>query len=351
MSAMSDDLTLCGFLEQTGAELRFFDMGRRVVELPREDFLAFERTEKPYPQPMQQKAWFALAQLRGQRQEPVLWFVRLDLDEQAKLVQATRDYFLQRLLELANGDQGDANLGAALEDNPFTFKPRDDRLANLHALLSLALERPPSQYFGHARKYFSGSLGWDQWSFVGYQGIADLAARQADASIIEILAEAIPQLPDEPLVALCQCLENHPLAAQVTDALEARLNSALSTRPGSAAILSALLRGLSRALPAVAIRAVSRVLDHPLAADPEILATVAGRNWETLRDSQLARRYLVRLSLPDVDQQVFNHCLADLLRIPGMQSHILPVLRAPDRPEPLASAFQAMLEQTNTDRY
>lgn len=343
---MSDDITLCGFLEQTGAELRFFDMGRRITELPRERFLAFEKTELPYPQPMQQKAWFALAQLRGDREEPVLWFLRLDLDEQAKLIQATRDYFIQRFMELANSDRDDTNLGAALEDNPFTFKPRDDKLANLHAVLSHALKRPPSQYFEHARDYFSGGLGWDQWSFVGYQGIADLAARQADPSVAQTLAEALPHLPDEPLVALCQCLENHPLVATLADALESRLADALTARSSSAAILSALLRGLSRAATGNAARAASRVLDHPLAADPEILATVAGRSWETLQDEHVARAYLERLSMPDVDQQVFNHCLADLLRIPGMQQHILPVLRAPDRPARLASAFQAMLDQS-----
>ena len=59
----ADSITLLEFLEQTGAQVRAYDIGRRIGTLGREQFLAFEKANAPYPLPMQRKAWFALVQL------------------------------------------------------------------------------------------------------------------------------------------------------------------------------------------------------------------------------------------------------------------------------------------------
>ena len=341
---MTQSITLCEFLENTGAQLRIYDMGRRIVEIPRDDFLAFENTSIPYPQPMQQKAWFALVQRRkADAGEPVIWFLRLGLDEQAKLEQATRDYFIHRFVELAGATQGDTDLASALNDNPFTFKPREDKLANLNAVVKRDLGEAPSQYFEHARDYFAGKLGWDQWKFVGYQGIADLAARHSKPQVLRLLTEAVPKLPDEPLVALCQCLENHPLADDLGEALRERLASAVNRGDTPPSLLAGLLRGLSQASPRLLKAALSDVLGHPAANDAEVVAAIGGRAWEALQDERLARAYLERLASPAVGQDIFNHCVADLLHMPQLQENVLQVLRSPQRSQRLADAFQALL--------
>lgn len=341
---MSQTTTLCEFLENTGAELRIYDMGRRVCEISRDDFLRFERTETAYPLPMQQKAWFALVQLRPHvSKEPLIWFLCFDLDEQGKLVLATRDYFIHRFVELASDNKQETDLDAALQDNPFTFKPREDKLANLNAVVNRDLGMPASQYFDHAKDYFGGKLGWEQWNFIGYQGIADLAARKSDPHICRLLSEAIEHLPDEPLHALCQCLENHQVGELLGNALQVRLARALSSESPSPALLAALLRGLSRAEPERIGEATREVLAHPAATNPEILAAVGGRAWEALLQKPVARAYLERLASEDVPQDVFNHCLGDLLRQPALQAQILAELRAEDRPEAVARAFQKML--------
>ena len=343
---MSTTQTLCEFLENTGAEVRVYDMGRRVCEISRDDFVRFENTDIPYPLPMQQKAWFALVQLRtGPADEPLIWFLRFDLDEQGKLILATRDYFIQRLLELAGEGADRADLGAALEDNPFTFKPREDKMANLNALVNYQLGRTSSQYFNHARDYFAGELGWDQWNFVGYQGIADLAARQAEPQIGRLLGEAISQLPSEPLVALCQCLENQTIGDALAHALQARLQQALQEKETAPYLLAALLRGLSRAREDIRQPTVAMTLQHPGAADPEVLAAIGGRAWESLLHTQTLRRYIECLAGEKVQQEVFSHCVADLMRLPGMRETVLKELRAPDRSERVAQAFQSMLGQ------
>lgn len=340
---MSKTTTLCEFLEDTGAKLRFYEMGRRVCEIPRDEFLRFEKTEIPYSQPLHQKAWFALVQLRPDfADEPIIWFLRFDLDEQGKLILATRDYFIHRFVELA-AENTQADLGAALEDNPFTFKPREDKMANLNAVLNRDLGRSPSQYFDHAREYFAGELGWDQWNFLGYQGIADMAARHAEPSIDALLTKSLPRLPAEPLVALSQCLENQEPSPSLSRVLKARLVTEIASNEASVPTVAALLRSLSRTAPELRTEAVRAVLEKAVSSDPEILAAIGGRAWESLSDEQTLHAYVERLASEGVDQNIFNHCLADLMRLPGLRDKILNELRSPQRSENVAQAFQKML--------
>lgn len=343
---MSTGTTLTDFLEDTGARLRFYDMGRRVTPIPRADFLAFERNEAPYPYPLQQKAWFAVVQERPQHlSEPVIWFLRFDLDEQAKLVLATRDYLIHRFVEIASEAPGETEFGEAMRDNPYAFAPREDKMANLHAQVHRDLGLGASQYFAHARAYLSGKPGWEQWNFVAYQGLADIAARQDEPEIIALLESALPQLPQEPLVALCQCLENHVPGKEIANALRQRLERALEDPDTQPVLLAALLRGQSQAEPRQLADTVLSLLRDPRATDLEALAAIGGRAWEVLAQPEVAKAYLETLASAPVAPNVFDHCVADLLRLPTLQPHILAVLRAPDRSERLANAFQAMLQR------
>jgi len=339
---MNASLTLTEFLENTGATIDFYDVGRRVSAISRDDFLAFEKTELSYPFPLQKKAWLAVLQQRPTSlSEPVIWFIRFDLDEQGKLVQATRDYFLHRLVELAAeaADGKTSDLGAALEDNPYVFKPRDDKLANLNAQLGLHLNREPSQYFEHAKAYFSGAVDWNQWAFVGFQGIADLAARISDNEIADLITQSIPHLPNEPLVALCQCLENQALPDELAKSLTTKLDS----ESIDAAVLAALVRGLSQAPQSYRDLAIRKALSTAFATDPEILAAIGGRAWEAMQSPEIALEYLETLANKKVDQAIFNYCISDLLRISTLQQPLLAVMRDPKRSDQLAHAFQAML--------
>jgi hypothetical protein len=199
--------TLIQLLEESGVKVHLYDMGRRVNKIARKQFLRFEHAKLSWPAPLMRQAWFGLLMQSDDIQQIQIWFLRLPLDEQAKLVQPSRDYFLQRLLEAwrFNQQQSDASrLQDALKDNPCTFKPREDRLAVFHARVSADLNRDPSRFYAHAIDYFEGKPGWDQWSFVGYQGIADIAARHTQHE--ECIASALPHLPAEPLIALCHCL-------------------------------------------------------------------------------------------------------------------------------------------------
>ncbi|MES9937178.1 MAG: DUF3549 family protein [Sedimenticola sp.] len=351
MSDTNPISTITEFLEATGARLRLFDMGRRITRISRDQFLKFEKTELPYPYPMQQQAWFALLFQDEERKiEPFIWFLRFPLDEQGKLLQAARDDFMHRLVErvgenLQAAESGE-QLDAVLKDNPYTFKPRDDRMAVFHAKATRLLKQPHSQYFDHAREYFSGDLGWDQWSFVGYQGIAEMASLQDEDEFGQILASAIPQLPERPLEALCHCLENEPLTLAITRAVLERMKQLLCEPEPDLMLVAAGIRAVSCSTSQNLKRElIEAVLAHPCASRIEPLAAISGRAWEILQDETVRRNYLERLAENSEGQEFFNQCLSDLLFLPGMRAPLLGALRDPERSQRLSQAIGALFQR------
>ena len=321
--------TLTELLEASGFRPYLFDMGRRVVALSRDSFLAFENSDLPYPLPLRRQAWFGLMfQAEADKTaDPVVWFLHFPLDEQAKLVLAARDDFMRRLLEngSAEADEavaGRARIQTALADNPHAFQPKPERMAMFHAQVTLALQQPASRYYAHARDYFSGRLGWEQWGFLGYQGIADLAARLTQDDNHLHLAEAIPWLPAAPLEALCHCLENVVIPTTLAQALHARCRETLAESAPDPQILSACLRGIAGSPPAPGRELVTAVLSHDIAKRADLLVAISGRVWEVLLDIRLRERFLERLAENDQGEAFFNNILSDLLFLPTLRDSL-----------------------------
>jgi len=350
MSQAQNITTLTEFLEQTGARLRFFDIGRLVLRIPREEFIAFERGELAYPYPVQRQAWFALMvdDLKGES-DPFIWFIHFPLDEQGRLQQAVRDDFMHRLVErlgenLKAAEQGEP-MESALKDNPYTFKPRDERMALFHARASRTLKQPPSQHYEHARQYFAGELGWEQWNFLGYQGIADLAARIDEGENRQRLATAIPQLPDRPLEALCHCLEGLEPGIDLAQPLQQRLEKELASDTPEPAVVAAILRALCRCTCRNPVHDCYRAaLSHPVSRNTAVLAAIGARGWHLLKQPELTARYLERLAENATGQSFFDESLIDLLFVPGMREPLLKQMREPERSEALSKAIGAFFQ-------
>jgi hypothetical protein len=339
-------LTLNRFLEDSGSRVRVYDVGRRVSRIDGGTWTAFEQATLPYPLPLQRKAWVAIVQIAPEHNDPVIWFLRLSLDEQGLLIQAERDYLLQRLLESAQARSKNLETGDFLSDNPYAFQPRPDRMALFHAMLSTDLKMPPSRFFDHATAYLRGETGWDQWSFVGYQGIADAACRLEDATI----AQAIPHLPDEPLRALCHCLESRTIEPALRDALIHRLEDTLQGESGSSDIRAALIRGLAGSVDHAETRqAVFDILDCEQTGDIEELVAISGRAWRLLEDPALLRRFAQRLATSSHGHEAFRHCIDDLLSLPVLADKVRQALRSPDAPAEVRLAFDRMLQPPSND--
>lgn len=332
---MNNIVTLLEFLESTGAKVRFHEIGRRISKLSRDDFLKFEKQEISYPYPLQQQAWFAVnVQDESLGDEPVIWFLRFPLDETGKLLQAARDYFIHRLLDTATDP---------LKDNPHVFKPREDKMAVYHARTARQLKQPVSRYYEHAREYLGGEQGWEQWNFVGFQGIADFVEYLDKDNNEALLCTALTHLPAQPLEAVCHCLENHRVSLAVSQALLARCEQELQSEQTDANRLANLCRAISQSVSAnVKQQLIERVLNSAYGNSQEVVSAVSARCWEWLEKTENAVLFLNQLSR--TPQEVFNQCLSDLLFMPGLRNTLLGVIRDPQRPQELGIRFGNMMQ-------
>ena len=336
------------------------------MEIPLDVIHRFELSQTPYPLPFLRSAWLGILFLYPDRENSQgrgdnpgkkdqhteisthnIWFLKLPLDEQGLLQQAARDDFLHRILEKF-GERFDESSGVdhpqpELDDNPYGFTPRDDRMAAFHARISKQLGNPPSHYYAHARDYFAGKAGYDQWNFVGLQGIADVAARLDEENNVHTLVQAIPHLPITPFAALCSCLENVAIDQDLTQVIATRISKALEDEDVMA--ITAGIRGLSHSTDRDTVIATIRsVLDHPAGHNVEVLAAIAARAWESLENPALRFSFLEALALCDAGQRAFVNIMADLLFLPGLRQTIKEDLGNPKHSDRLVNAIGTFFE-------
>lgn len=332
-------------LDQMGVITRVFDLGRHIQELSTTTFARFEAQDIAYPAPYLQHAWLGLLFWDPDTPDiPLLWFIKLPLDEQGKLVPTERDRFLQQLLvalgaNIAANKQG-GQLAAVLENNPYVFTPSPERQAAIHARVNKLLGKAPSDFYAPACAYLRSDL--QQWQTLGLQGLADIAVRWTEHQA-ELL-RAIPQMPAPALIGLCQCLENESINGALGKVLHHRLLAGLEVTEDerNIALLAALIRGLSQC-QALELRqkTLMQVLHSRAALQIEVVAAIATRCSLDLCNLTLALPFLEALC--HQGQPVFNRVLADLLFCAPLRPHLLEAFRQPQRSERLATAIGGLL--------
>lgn len=342
--------TLSDFFRETQTRYRIYDMGRGIRKLEPEAFEQFEAGNLPYPYPLQQHAWLGILGWNMQdKNEQFIWFLKFPLDETARLIQATRDDFMAHLLQTVGHNIQAQREGHELQDglneSPYGFKPKESTMAAFHAKALYSLGRPPSRFYDHARNYFAGDPGYDQWAFVGVQGIADVAARLEEEDNLSLVIKALPELPPPALIALCGFLENETIPTPLAEALQSRMEKALARETPDVNIVAALLRAFSQNKgKGLREAAVQCALNSAQRHDINLLAAIAARNWEVLADEQLAHDYVEALAANNLGQEAFTQIMADLLYIPGMRPPLLAQLRNPQRSAALSQAVGAMFK-------
>ena len=332
---MTQPNSIQDFLKQTGSDFLVFDLGRRIQSLPVNLFTEFEQGKTPWPWPLQQQAWLGMMLQQPASSDMVIWFVRLPLDNRGYLDSNIRNDFLHRLQKTEKP--------ADNTENPYGFKPKQEQMAVFHAKAAAQFNQPASRFYTHARDYFAGIAGFDQWSFVGFQGIADMAARLQQDDNEALLAAALPNLPAQPFEALCQCIEHEAIGETLSSALLLKLDQLLAHNETDAGVISYCLRALSGS--SLAHQAVQTVLTHHSASHADVLAAIAGRCWATLSDEKLMLVYLENLAQCTEGQDFFTAIIADLINIPGMQQPIHQSMRNPNRSTVLAKAIGGMFKQ------
>lgn len=338
-------------LDQSGAQFRIFDMGRRMSKLTPDQFKNFEQGHIPYPTPYLHHAWMALMMWNPkQKEQNVVWFLKFPLDEQGFLVQAVRDDFLNRLLQnihqmLQNESFSEAE--DALKDNPFSFTPEQEKMAIFHAQAAEITQQPASQFYAAAKHYFTGQVESNRWNELGLQGIADLVIRMEPATSQQI-AKQISSLPNEPLTALACALEHTKPEHALATALYQRLTLALSM-PDQEGLVAALLRGLSNIhSEELKQEALKDTLSSAYAEKAEVLVSIATRCNETLQYPDILQTFLEKLAVSESGQAGFSRILADLMFIPVMRTLILQAFRNESRSPALSEAIGQMFGQNFT---
>ena len=341
--------TLQHFLETSGAQTRIFDLGRRVTKIDKSSFLKIENCQIPYPYPLQRHAWFGVLFWDPKNtNNHHVWFLKLPLDEQGYLDLNARDDFLRRALAqlgqtlLDNQDQQGTK--KELKDNPWSYMPREDKMATFHAKALVELGLPGSQFLAPFLAYLQQSDHSLRWQQLGFQGIADICARSDQPSIQSLLTAHLSQLPSTVQTPLLLGLENETISHELTQAvIHCKPNiqpDSLTTDefPQCAAIIRALSGSVDRQSSKTAILAI---LDgcNPTAVSIEILVAISGRSWNLLEDDAVALRFIEALSHNDVGQEAFNQVLTDLLFIPTIGKCIRQAFRSPDRSEVLGNAI------------
>ena len=350
---MSDIITLTDFLNKTGANIRVFDMGRRVSVVSPQTFSKFEQCEIPYAQPYMYHAKLGILFWYPQAPEKhFIWFLQFPLDEQGFIIQAARDDFLKRLLETISQSaqsQQENNEGAEqapnlMKDNPLAFTPDQERLAIFNAKAKLALGQPASQYHDQAEEYFTGQREIDDWEDVGLQGIADFTARLEKQDNAQPLAQNIHQFPDIPYSALCRCLENETLDHKLTSAILQRALPLADEEDSDSITLSASIRAIGNTqAPAMRAQLIKAALEGPHGQNTEVLTVIAARAWEALEDPELLKLYLEKLATCPAGEEAFIKIVRDLIFVPGLRTLIIAQFRNPDRSEALANAIGMLM--------
>ncbi|MEO2266668.1 DUF3549 family protein [Pseudoalteromonas sp. YIC-656] len=335
--------TLAELLDAAGTTWRVYDIGRRVQKIDKATFADIESTTRPYPYPLAQHALLAIQFWDPKAStEPYVWFLKLPLDEQSKLVAASRDHFANMVLE-AIGTQllGSEEEQSKLDNNPYVFTPNANKRAAFNAQIKVELHQGASQYYEHTQLYMSGKLGWHQWQSIAVQGLADFAARLEHADNEVALLNAWDNLPAQVRQPLAAQLENIPVSTAVAEKLAQAVKNSIAQTDKISLIDN--LRALScTSAVGIGAQAVDAVLASPLAIDADICQVIAGRLWQHLQSPERLATFMENSARVVNEQPIFASIFADLVAIDTLRPHVLGMLRSEERSEHLSRAIGSL---------
>lgn len=336
--------TIYHLFDSSNTQYRIYDIGRKVQELSQQDFRAFEDTQIAYPYPIQQTAKFAVLFWTNQtKQQHYLWFLSFGLDEQGKLIQATRDHFVGLVIDsLDTSYSNQQPPTSTLSNNPYSFTPDQNKLAYVNALIRYQLNQPASVYYEYGQSYLRGEQGWDNWQQIGIQGLADIAVRLDVDHNESMIIQAINHLPEPVLFPLCNQLEHTQLPLQLTQTMLHIGAQALKNHQQT------LLINMLRSIASTQHHQLRQTfLQQILTSAPtiDILMVIVARCWHDLQCDQLRHTFLEQLAALQ-DLELFRQLVTDCVAIPNLRAQFLHSFRNPQRSAQLSSALGYLFRST-----
>ncbi|MBL52761.1 MAG: DUF3549 family protein [Pseudomonadota bacterium] len=338
--------SLSEFLLHAGTDYRIFDLGRGVYPVDSQTFLEIENGKICPPRPRQQHAWYAVVfwntSALAQR---YIWFVKFPLDEQGLLIQASRNHFLQIIVDaLGNQITGDGDQ-EKLPDNPYTFTPSQQQMAQFSAITRHTLNDAKHDGVERVMHYLKTPSVID-WQQLPVQAIAD-AVIELDETTADVIANQLDQYSTPFIDTLLSSLESQPLPERLIQKFcekAVEYSTAEDTAP-----MHGYLRALSQTSFSPEVnRCINQVLDNIDTPDIDLLSVIAARHDAQL-DLLTAQRFLEVAAKADAagnyQHQLFIGLFSDLVQIPALRRTLLTLAKAHQHNPAMKDALAALFKQ------
>lgn len=343
---MSKIESLTDLFNLVECDATFYDIGRHISKLTPIQVMQFDSKQQPYPFIFRQKAWLAIVLTPKKStvtDEPIIWFIRLEVDEKGCLNLGTRDHLIKTIVDkILTKDKADA-LGDALKDNPYAFQPDHERMASFHSKLSLSLEKQPSHFFDELVSYLKEDINANDtsWQALGLQGISDLAVRANQQEYKDLIKKTLLHAPIPLAKALAIALEHEEPNKEYLKLVEE-----LFPATSNIEMKVALLRSISKAKPSKQIlQSLKSFLNDFKGSNDElelIVSIVAkAPHWLNF-DENLLHICMENLAHRDDGYLAFSQISSELSQIPLVRGSLWSLFRNEDRSQRLSLAIGSL---------
>ncbi|WP_164078303.1 DUF3549 family protein [Alteromonas facilis] len=333
------------FLLHAGTDYRVFDMGRGIREIPSQQFLEIENGTRPAPYPRQQHQWTGITYWNQQLSEQrYIWFLKLPLDEQGKVVDAARRHFLELVVTALAESKQDVSQSlestSKVHDNPYIFTPTQQQLADFNALSRRACGLPTGKDFAVSKQYLDTPHLLD-WQKISVQGLSDCVHFGSNADWFNWLDNFSHKYPAPVQKHLLSGLENKPIDNQLAN----HIAELFSPEAGDTEFNLWCLRSLAQAeIAAPRVKVVTSLLSQEHVSQ-DTLIVIAGRHWSLLQEERLMM-FLEHAAKASNSPDFFIGLFADLAQIPDIRTQVLAAIRNPKRSERLSTAIGWLFSQS-----
>lgn len=331
---MNQITTISEFLLQAGTEYRVFDMGRAIRKVSTQAFLDYENAMTPAPFPRAQHAWFGLLFWnKNMSSQHYIWFIKLPLDEQGLIMPTARNHYLQLIVDALGKQLEHAeSKNGQLPDNPYSFVPNQQQLADFNSISRRYLKLGASDYYHVANTYIRQPNVMD-WRQVPLQGLTDIASQFDKEATQTLLCEQFSLLAQPVQFSLLVSLENQPVGIRFAEVVSAWMDAS----PAEPLVWQHGLRALTQSpCKGLVEQKLRQLFESELAANADLLTVIAGRLWQYFSVSAILRQFFqavaeLDMKNPDQTSTLFAPVYRDLVQIPALRESLLNMLRWPDK--------------------
>jgi len=354
---MSKIESLSDLFDLVGCQADYYDIGRHISKITPTQVMQFDLKQQPYPFTFKQQAWLAIVLTPNKKvsnkqttnAEPIIWFVRLAVDEQGCLNLGTRDHLIKTIIDKILVKDDTTDLSDALKDNPYAFQPDHERMASFHSTLSLELGHPPSNYFHDLIHFFNSDFDKEDisWQSLGLQGIADLAVRAKDANYAPLIEKVLLNAPIPLAGALAIALEHEKPSTDYLHFVET-----IYPKISNIKMKVALLRSISKVAPTDnMMQSIKSSLTHSNQESDaqgtdeqlELIVVIIAKcpYWLNL-DEELLHLCMENLACRDDGFLAFSQIASELSQLPMVRGTLWTLFRSEHRSQQLSKAIGSL---------